>query len=739
MIEMTIHGRGGQGGVTLAKLVATSYFLRGKQVQAFGVYAAERSGAPIQAFIRVHDEEITNHNQIRNPDHVIVIDRKLIQPGVQANLAADGWIMLNTPEGPEAFGEMFPGRHVATLDATSIAIANKLGTRAVPIVNSTILGMACRVLGLEEADALAALEHMNFGGGNLSAAREGYERVVMRRLPGARVEIEAPRLGAPATVFDDTVGSFPKIRTGSWASNQPCRRTLLPPCAHACPAGNDIQAFIEQVTREKYDAALEILSRTTPFPSTCGRVCPAPCMEACNRSTFDESVNIRDLERYVGDHGRRPEPTRPTRDERVAVVGSGPAGLSAAYHLARLGHRVTVFEAGSELGGVMRTGIPSYRLPRETLDAEIDHILAHGVEARTAHRVDRSELLRLTHQYDAVFVGTGLQELRSLNLGNLDDRYVMQGIDFLDRARHGRVECRDESVVVVGGGNTAIDAARTARRLGARSVHVVYRRTRAEMPAIAEEIEDALAEGIQIEELVLPLHLQPVTDGAMLTCTRMRLGEPDASGRPRPIPEVSEDAQFGIGCDRVLLALGQSSDLSILPEGAEIRERGELLGLAGAPVFTGGDFATNEGTVTAAIGSGHNAALHIHKTLTGEDRFPDRPDEIAGPSVLHTHLFTHAPAEPVAVASPSTRRSSFVEVRRGLVDVGAHHAAVAEAERCFSCGVCNECDRCLTYCPEGVLHREPGGEKYSFDYDFCKGCGVCAAQCPRGVIFMSEV
>jgi NADPH-dependent glutamate synthase beta subunit-like oxidoreductase/Pyruvate/2-oxoacid:ferredoxin oxidoreductase delta subunit len=634
---------------------------------------------------------------------------------------------------------VFPGRNVATLDATSIAVAHKLGTRAVPIVNSTILGMACRVLGLEESDALAALEHMSFGGANLEAAREGYERVVMRRLPGERATIELPRAGEAATVFDDAVGSFPQIRTGSWASNLPCRRTMLPPCSHACPAGNDIQGFIERVTKKDYDGALEILSRTTPFPSVCGRVCPAPCMEACNRHTFDDSVNIRDLERYVGDHAARPTPTAPTRDERVAVVGSGPAGLSTAYHLARLGHRVTLFEADTELGGVMRTGIPSYRLPRETLDAEIDHIVAHGVEVRSGHRVDRAELLRLTHDFDAVFVGTGLQELRSLNLGNLDDRYVMQGIDFLDRARHGGVDVRGEHVVVVGGGNTAFDAARTARRLGAASVHIVYRRTRAEMPAIAEEIEEGLAEGIQVEELVLPLHLQPEAEGAMLTCTRMRLGEPDASGRARPIPEVSEDAQFGIKCDRVLLALGQSSDLSILPEGAEIRDGGELLGLAGAPVFAGGDFATNEGTVTAAIGSGHNAALHIHQTLTGEDRFPDRPEEIAGAGVLHTHLFKHAPAEAVAVEPPSTRRSSFVEVRGGLVDVAGHEAAIAEAERCFSCGVCNECDRCMTYCPEGVLLRDPEGDKYSFDYDFCKGCGVCASQCPRGVIFMGEV
>jgi len=741
MIEIVIHGRGGQGGVTLAKLIATTYFLRGKHAQAFGLYAAERSGAPIQAFIRIDEEEITNHNQIEEPDHVIVIDHALIEPGIAGGLKPDGWIMLNTPQPPEAFAPMFPGRRVATVDATGIALANKLGTRTVPIVNTTMLGMVARVLERPLEDIQAALAEAKFGGANATAARQAYERVQMKKLAGELKPVAATR-PAPraASIFDAGVGSFPVIRTGTWASRRPARRESLSPCAHACPAGNDIQRFIQHITKKQYDEALRTILRTSPFPSICGRVCPAPCMEACNRAQYDEPVDIRALERYVGDNGKRPPVSKPHRPQRLAVVGSGPAGLAAAYHAARLGYQVTLFESADELGGVMRSGIPSYRLPRDVLDREISYILRHGIETRTNHFVDRAELLRLTHEYNAVFVATGLQELRTLNLGQLDRNYVMQGIDFLDQARRGLVACRNQRVVVVGGGNTAFDAARTARRLGASSVRVVYRRTRAEMPAIAEEIDDGLAEGVQVSELVQPLRLRPAAGGgAVLTCTRMKLGEPDESGRPRPIPDTSEDAQFDLPCDKVILALGQATDLSILPEGAAVHQDGRLLGLTGAPLFAGGDFATNAGTVTAAIGSGHMAALHMHRTLTGEDLFPTRPQRVAGPDLVHMHIFAHLPREKAAVVPPALRRTNFTEVRLGLVDEPGRDAAVAEAQRCFSCGVCNECDRCVSYCPEGVLLREQRGEGYRFDFDFCKGCGICAAQCPRGVIYMAEL
>lgn len=739
MIEMTIHGRGGQGGVTLAKLISSAYFLRDKHVQAFGVYAAERSGAPIQAFVRIDDEEITNHNQVRTPDHIIVLDRTLVGPRVLTGLKPEGWIILNASDAPEAFAEMFPGRPVATVDATGIAVANGLGTRAVPIVNTTMLGAVAKVLGLTLEDVDGALRLVGFGGPNVVSARQAFEKVVSKKLPGKfKTAVPAAAERRAASILDSDLGGLPAIKTGSWASRRPERHQLTPPCNDGCPAGNDVRGFVQAVGKKEYDEALRIILHTSPLPGVCGRVCPAPCMEACNRREHDEAINVREIERYVADHARWPSVTKPTRGEHIAIIGSGPAGLSCAYHLARLGYRVTIHEACRELGGVLRTGIPSYRLPRDVLDREISFILRHGVEARTDQRIDRQTLLDMTHTHAAVFVATGLQEARALNLGQLTSDISIQGIDFLDRVRRGEESLTGQRVVVIGGGNTAMDAARSARRIGARGVQILYRRTRAEMPAIAEEIDEALEEGIELSELVAPLRLHADALGPVLTCQRMRLGEPDASGRRTPVPIESEDAQFEVRCDRVILALGQTPELSIFPEGADVREGEKLLGLTAAPVFAGGDFATNEGTVTAAIGSGRRAALHMHRTLTGEDLFPPQPPEVAGPEHITMHIFGHAQRERGVVVPAQMRQGSFTEVRLGLMDEPGHAAAAIEASRCMSCGVCNECDRCLTYCPEGIM-RFRGNRDYEFDYDYCKGCGICASQCPRGVVYMAEL
>lgn len=740
MVEVILHGRGGQGGVTLAKLIATAYFLKGKHTQAFGLYAAERSGAPLQAFVRIDDEEITNHNQIRTPDHVIVLDRGLLGPRVLAGMKPDGWVILNTPQPAGEYAELLAGRNVATVDATGIALDNQLGTRTVPIVNTTMLGAVGRVFGLSAAEIDAALRELGFTGGNLAAAATAYEKVGTTSLPGDPVVPEAaPKPSRIAGLLDPDIGGLPALRTGAWASRRPSRRSLTPPCSASCPAGNDIQAFVQAITKKDYTAALEKILETSPLPGVCGRVCPAPCMHACNRAELDGSVNIRDLERYVSEHGRHPRPEKPTRPEPVAVVGSGPAGLSAAYHLARLGYPVSLFESDHELGGVLRTGIPSYRLPRDVLDDEISFIVRHGVEVHTDTFIDRTQLLRLTRRFRAVFVATGLQQLRALSLGPETRDVVMQGIDFLDQARQGMTHCRGQRVVVVGGGNTAFDAARTARRLGATHVEIIYRRTRAEMPAIAEEIEEGVEEGIVLSELVNPLRLERDGKHARLTCTRMTLGEPDESGRPRPVPDKSEDAQFDLVCDRVILALGQSADVSVLPEGAQVCEGESVLGLTEAPIFSGGDLATNAGTVAHAIGSGRRAALHMHKHLTGEDLFPTVQPVLAKADKVHRALFEKQPAEHARHVPAALRRTNFREVRLGLMDEPGHHTAMLEAARCFSCGVCNECDRCVAYCPEGVLEPDDNGCGYRFNFDYCKGCGVCASQCPRGVITMDEL
>ena len=519
---------------------------------------------------------------------------------------------------------------------------------------------------------------------------------------------------------------------------------MIPPCNHICPAGNNVQGFLNALSRDDPDEALEILLRTSPFPAICGRACPAPCMAACNRIELDGAVNVRQMERYAGDHGQvRPQPAA-ARDERCAIVGSGPAGLTAAYHLARFGYRVKVFESGPEIGGLLRTGIPDFRLPEDVIDREINRILDLGIEVETDHSIDRQTLLELARDHDAVLVATGMQEQRDLQLGMNGTEAVVQGIDFLDQVHQRHVRVDGEEVVVIGGGNTAMDAARSALRLGAARVQVVYRRTRHEMPAIREEIDEAIEEGVAMEYLTQPVALQEApSDGKhrlyRLTCRRMQLGEPDESGRRAPV-EIP-DSDFQIPCHRVILALGQSPDVSVFPEGTEVREGNELLGLLETPVFAIGDLATREGTVAAAIGSGRRSAVHIHGVLSGEHvritEHADAPrdvdvwhDEVIRADAMKLHLFERQAAADTEALDMSQRRSTFDEVHMGLPDT-------AEANRCLSCGVCNECDLCCTYCPEGVLKRV--GHRLEFDYAYCKGCGVCVAECPRNVIFMSHL
>ena len=341
MMEITICGRGGQGGVTLAKIIASTYFLKGKYVQAFGVYAAERSGAPIQAFVRVDDQEITNHNQVQHPDHIVVLDRTLIVAGLDAAMKPGGYVIVNTPKDNQEYREHFSGREVGSLDATSIALENGLGTRTVPIVNTTMAGAIGRVLGLSLADVLAGLEHLGFAGANKTCARQAFKQVQVEQLSGEiHREPKAQDAGHIAGLFDEDIGGMPKIKTGSWATEKPERRQLTPPCNHICPAGNDVRGFVDALGKEDYDAALEVLLQSSPLPGVCGRVCPAPCMDACNRASFDASVNVRELERAAAEKGARPAPNTPWKDDNIAVIGSGPAGLSTAYHLARLGYQI---------------------------------------------------------------------------------------------------------------------------------------------------------------------------------------------------------------------------------------------------------------------------------------------------------------------------------------------------------------------------------------------------------------
>jgi NADPH-dependent glutamate synthase beta subunit-like oxidoreductase/ferredoxin len=412
-----------------------------------------------------------------------------------------------------------------------------------------------------------------------------------------------------------------------------------------------------------------------------------------------------------------------------AVIGGGPAGLSAAYQLALRGHAVTIHEAGPALGGVLRNGIPAFRLPHEVLQRDLERILRLGVEARFNARLGKADVLRLQGEYDALIVCTGFGPALGLAVDGAELAGVAQGLEFLERVKLGKVELQG-NVVIVGGGNTAIDCARTALRCGATSVKLVYRRGREDMPAIAEEIESAEREGVRLE-----LHRQPVAftgHGAVsaVVVAEVEPGPPDESGRRRP---MVTQRTASLACDKVLLALGQSTEMDLLPETWRMREGRAWQGELALDVWFAGDCASGDGTVTHAIGNGRRV---VRSALAALARLGDAPGEAlqeaespVAPGQIRFSHFEVAPPHRDKELALSACRGSFAESNLGL-------AGPEEAGRCFSCGQCTQCDTCLIYCPDGVITRSEDG--YRIDADYCKGCGMCVAECPRSAMEMHE-
>ncbi|MCC6669885.1 MAG: 2-oxoacid:acceptor oxidoreductase family protein [Planctomycetes bacterium] len=731
LVEFRLHGRGGQGGVTCAKILAAAYAAQGKSVQTFGDYAGERSGAPVRAYTRISDAPITNRNKVYEPHHLVVLDHHLLGPDVFAGLRPGGTVLLNTPEPMAAYRGTYESFTLATVDATRIARAHKIGSRAVVIVNTTIAGAFARLHGIPLDLLRQTYKKLGFLG-NFAAAEEAYAAVQIRpasQPAGADAAVAAAGLPAVQPLEEHVVGPAPRLRTGNWGTQRPHYVENLAPCNAWCPAGNDVIGFVQSLATGHPGTAAEILGRSTPLAAVCGRVCPAPCMEGCNRREYDGAVQIRALERFVADAtpvAARAAPVLPSA-RRIAIVGGGPAGLSAAYEVAKAGHRVTVFEGERALGGVLRTGIPTYRLPRDVLDREIEGVLALGVELRSGSFLRRDDVARLAREYDAVILATGLQDLRGLEVPGAGLAGVEQGIRFLHRVNLAGPVRLTGHVVVLGGGNTAIDCARSALRAGATRVTVAYRRTRAEMPAIREEVEEAEQEGVVLVEQRQPVACHGAGRVQEVELALVEMGPPDGTGRRRPIVT---DRRERIVCDHVLLALGQSADLSLLPEGwtvqdGRVHRAGEAL-----PVFAAGDLATGDGTVTHAIGSGRRAAGLALRALGLDVAVFERPERARSVPATDIRFDHFAPRPPAhgAVLDPWQRRAGFAEVNAGLPDA-------AEAHRCFSCGHCTRCDTCLVYCPEGIIRREAPG--YEVDYSYCKGCGICVEECPRRAMEMS--
>jgi 2-oxoacid:acceptor oxidoreductase delta subunit (pyruvate/2-ketoisovalerate family) len=534
------------------------------------------------------------------------------------------------------------------------------------------------------------------------------------------------------------VGSSLANKTGSWRTERPIYRDLLPPCNNACPAGENIQAWLYEAEEggEGYERAWRKLVEDNPFPAIMGRVCYHPCETACNRAQLDSAVGINAVERFLGDEAlaRRWQVAveAPPSGRRVLVVGAGPSGLSAAYHLARLGHAVVVRDAEAVPGGMMRYGIPRYRLPRDVLDAEIQRIADLGVTFELGVTVTDALAALRDEGFDAVFLAVGAHIGRRAYIPAGDAARILDAVTVLHDMEGEEMPLLGRRVAVYGGGNTAMDVARTAKRLGAEDAVVVYRRTRERMPAHDFEVEEAEEEGIQMRWLST---IQRAEAG-VLTLERMEL---DENGFPQPTGELEE-----LEADALVLALGQLSDLSLLDgvPGIEAEDGVVQVGpdlMTGYPgIFAGGDMVPAERTVTVAVGHGKKAARHIDAWLRHEAYEPHPKHGDAEFTVLNTWYYTDAPRSLQPTLELARRQSTFEEVVGGLDDT----TALFEARRCLSCGNCFSCDNCFGVCPDNAVLKLEGAERdaegrgYAFDYDFCKGCGICVAECPSGAIEM---
>ena len=536
------------------------------------------------------------------------------------------------------------------------------------------------------------------------------------------------------------------------SAERPYTKEKSPPCMRGCPQGNEIRKFLTTLAKtedhgrsldESYEMGWRAIVKTNPLPAVIGRVCPHPCEDACNRNEVDAAPSINQVERFLGDYAIKKDLkferlTDEKRDEKIAVLGGGPAGLSAAYHLARRGYAVTIYEAFSKAGGMLRYGIPAYRLPRDILDAEIQKILDLGVELKTNTAVGRDIPYEdVRKDYKAVFVGIGAHQGRKLRAEGEDAEGVYAGAEFLNAVNSGEPPVIGDDVIVIGGGDTAIDAARMSRRHGAKNVTIVYRRTIEEMPAIQEEIDGAEEEGVKIEFLVAPVEVL-VQDGKAvgMKCIRCELGEPDSSGRRRPVP--IDGSEFDIKASAIIPAISQEPNfegLEMLREGRDWVKIDEHGVTKDEGVFGGGD-VTDLALVTTALAQGRFAAEAIDAYCKGEAVAPaPAMAEINKDRMKFSHYDKVARVEPKHLpAADRFGDNPDVEINEGLTDEQVMH----EAKRCLSCGYCFDCGTCWSFCQDNaIVKTDPKSfEPYGFKLELCQGCKKCMEECPCGFVEM---
>lgn len=519
-------------------------------------------------------------------------------------------------------------------------------------------------------------------------------------------------------------------KTGSWRTERPVYVDRLPPCNNACPAGENIQQWLYHAEEGNYELAWREIMKNNPMPATMGRVCYHPCEDCCNRAQVDSAVGIHAVERFLGDlairEGWSVTPQVGPTGKRVLVVGAGPSGLACAYHLTLLGHTVTIQEAGPIAGGMMRFGIPKYRLPREVLDAEIKRITDMGVSIRLNAKVADLDATMREGRYDAVFLAVGAHVAKRAYLPAGDAGKILDALQVLRAVDAGEQPLLGRRVLVYGGGNTAMDVARSAKRLGAAETIVVYRRTREKMPAHDFEVQEAMDEGVMFKWLTT---IKSEKDGEFVV-EKMKL---DAQGKPQPTGEFET-----MTADSCVLALGQDVDLSFLEkvqgmkvtDGVVEVDKQMMTGARG--VFAGGDMVPAERTVTVAVGHGKKAARCIDAFLREAVYQPAPKRELASFANLNTWYYTDASPVVQPTLEAARRSESFDEVVGGLDETNA----LFEARRCLSCGNCFECDNCFGVCPDNAVIKLGPGKRFKFNYDYCKGCGMCSTECPCGAIRM---
>ena len=525
-----------------------------------------------------------------------------------------------------------------------------------------------------------------------------------------------------------------KSGTGPTRLRQPVYRDTIPPCNHACPAGENIQAWLSLSQDGRFEEAWRALVNDNPMPAVHGRVCYHPCETSCNRTHVDDAVSIHAVERFLGDlaveKDWKPVIDAPETGEKILIVGAGPSGLSAAWHLARMGHEVEIQEAGPLAGGMMRFGIPAYRLPRDILDAEVKTIQDIGVTLRLNTKVEDVLVSKREGGFDAVFMAVGAHLAKKIDIPAREAGKILDAVSYLASVEAGEAPKLGRRVAIYGGGNTAMDAARTAKRLGAEEAMIIYRRDREHMPAHDFEATEAEEEGIKINWLRTIRQIDN-------TEFQVEVMEIDESGRPQATGEIET-----LKVDSLVLALGQNVDTTILESIPGVKldwdgvvEVGPNMMTGATGIFAGGDMVPSERTVTIATGHGKKAAHHIDAWLRGEEYIKQGTQPSVDFGALHLWYHCDAQQRQQSEQPAEQRNSDFREVTSGLSETEVFF----ESSRCYSCGNCFECDGCFGACPESAIIKLGEGLRYEIDYDRCTGCEACFLQCPCHAMEMVAV